>query len=199
MKTFMQVVLWVLLFIPALVTELLCMILAPIVALPCFVTHEDRTDRVKRLGNKTLTMSREYIIKPLRWFQTHDNAVDEYWWGLFTDSSVIPYVKEATQEHYDKEPCLRYLCRLLWLWRNCAYGFHYHLFSRQLDDTVATYEKGNEDSGYYHKVIVRVSSWQVKMNIPVCSMFHMSLNFGWKKHTGFDRCMYANRIIGFGS
>lgn len=196
-RVFFQVVLWVIMFIPSVVIELACMLLAPVVALPCFVVYEDRTDRVKRLENKTITLPREYLVWWLRWFQTHDNAVDEYWWGLFTKSSIIPYVRNASDFDYPKDAFLRYLCRVLWLWRNCAYGFHYHLLSRKLDDTEFLSERGNKDAGYWHKVTVRHSSWQVKANIPIIKKLYVSLNFGWKKHDGFDWCMYANRIISF--
>lgn len=198
-RTFFQAVLWVVMFVPSLLVELLCMILAPVVALPCFVTYADRTDRVKRLGNKTLTMRREYLVRWLYWFQTHDNAVDEYWWGSFTESAFLPFVRNATQETYDSSAFLRYLCRLLWLWRNCAYGFLYHIFSRALDETILLNERGCEDVGYWHRVTIRSSSWQIKAHIPLFRNLHLSLNFGWKRHDGFDRCMFANKIIGFGS
>ena len=71
----MNVLLWLLYFIPALAIELVCYLLAPIVA--CFVTSRMRDDYVKRWRVQAGTM-RDYIIKPLRWFQTHDNAVDEW-------------------------------------------------------------------------------------------------------------------------
>lgn len=189
----MMYLLWVLLFIPNLLIYLACMILNPVVAL--FVTKAERTDRVKQLGNKQVTMLREYLIRPLYWFQTHDNAVDEYWWGCFYKDSLFPFIRNATQEQYDNSRFLRYVCRLFWLWRNCAYGFSYHLFGRVLDDAVSEREVGNEDSGYWCRITRRRSSFQYKAHIPVCPWVHLDLNFGWKAHRGFPRVMYAARIF----
>lgn len=183
---------WLAYFVPALLIEVLAMLLTPLIAL--FVTTELRTDRVKRLGNQTLTMERTYLIKVFRWFQSHDNAVDEYWYGLFTEDSVFRCLREATQEDYDRKGWLRYLCRMLWMWRNCAYGFHYHWFSRILDaETVSEY--GTRDSGVWWRFTRRISSFHLKAQFPISKKFFISINIGWKTHTGFPRCMYANRFF----
>ena len=65
---------WILYFIPNLIVEILSLALTPLVA--CFITKAERTDRVKRMDNAQVMMWREYLIKPLYWFQTHDNAVN---------------------------------------------------------------------------------------------------------------------------
>ena len=73
----MNYLLW-LLYLPLVwLIKSIATIFAPLIGL-C-ITHQERTDRVKRLGNKQVTMQRTYLIKPLYWFQTHDNAVDEWW------------------------------------------------------------------------------------------------------------------------
>lgn len=188
---------WALYFLPDILIKGAAMVLAPLVA--CFITRAERTDRVKRLGNVDVTMQREYLVTPLYWFQTHDNAVDEYWWGLFTESSVIPCVRNATQEQYDANAFLRYVCRVLWLWRNCAYGFSYHLFGRELDlnDPISISFTGNENSGYWHRITKRKESWQYKAHIPFCPWYQLDINIGWKTHTGFSRAMYAGRLLAF--
>lgn len=185
--------LWLAYFIPNLFIEAVCLILAPVVAR--YVTKAERTDRVKRLGNRQVTMQREYLVKPLYWFQTHDNALDEYWWGMFNTSSFIPYIKNATQAQYDTSSKLRYWCRVLWLWRNCAYGFSYNLFGRDVVGESKTTEVGNEESGYWKKVILRSNSWQLKAHYPIAFGLYIDINIGWKEHKGFPRAMYADRIF----
>jgi len=187
--------LWGALFIPNLAVTLLCLLLNPVVAI--MYTHEDRQDRVKRLGNTAVTMQREYLIKPLRWFQTHDNAVDEYWWGMFTVDSTFKYVREATQEQYNHSAFLRYLCRLLWMNRNCAYGFLYNWFGRELQPTQTLTEHGTKDSGLWYKYRGRGNSWQLQAYVPLLFGIYLDINIGWKEHDGFPRAMYANRLIAF--
>lgn len=184
---------WLLLFPLNLLIELFAYILAPVVAM--FITKAERTDRVKRLGNIQVTMQREYLVDWLYWFQTHDNAVDEYWWGLFTDSSYIPWVKNATQEDYDSSKVLRWLCRVLWLWRNCAYGFSYNLFGVKLEGESIVTEKGNKSSGYWQCFTLRSNSWQLEAHYPILFRMYLNVNIGWKTHRGFPKAMYANRLI----
>ena len=173
--------------------KIIATILAPVIGL-C-ITHQERTDRVKRLGNKQVTMQRAYLIKPLYWFQTHDNAVDEWWWGCFNESSVLAYFRDATQDRYDGSAFFRYACRVMWLWRNCAYGFSYNLFSKPLDETVSVVEKGTK-GGKWLRFTQRKSSWQFQADYPILDWFKITVNIGWKEHKGFPKVMYADRLIG---
>ena len=186
---------WLIYFIPNLFFYIVGMVFAPLIA--CFITKSERTDRVKRLDNQQVTMMREYLITPLYWFQTHDNAVDEYWWWMFTESSFFHFVKNATQADYDSSATLRWFIRVLWLWRNCAYGFSYNLFGKDLadNDPIAVVEVGNEDSGYWYKFTKRANSFQYKAHIPFCPWLQLDINIGWKTHRGFPRAMYASRVF----
>ena len=175
--------------------KIIATIFAPLIAL--FITKAERTDRVKRLGNQQLTLRREYLIKWLYWFQTHDNAVDEYWYGCFNESSVLAYFREATQTQYDSSAFFRYACRVLWLWRNCAYGFSYNLFGRDLIGEEVVTETGNEKSGKWQRFTLRTNSWQLKAHYPIGFGLQLDVNIGWKVHKGFPRAMYADRIISF--
>lgn len=157
---------------------LLCMILNPLVAL--FVT--------KRGG-------REYLVQPLYWFQTHDNPADEYWHGGYFTDSFFPYVRNATQAQYDNSRFLRYVCRLFWLWRNCAYGFSYNLFGIPLHYTEEVTEHGMEASGLWWCYTDRIISWQLKAHYPIGFGLHIDVNIGWKTHKGFPRAMYADRVF----
>lgn len=190
-----NLIIWILLFIPSLLVEIACYFLAPLVAL--FIRTELREDRVKRLDNQVLTMPRDYLIKPLMWFQTHDNAVDEWWYGLFNSDSYFRFLREATQADYDSSAWIRYCCRVHWLWRNCAYGFLYHLFGRVYEQTGTAYGHGTKNKGFWYLLMVYQSSFQLEAQIPLYGKRHISINVGWKHHDTFQRVMYANRIIGF--
>ena len=195
--------LWLLFFIPALLIEVICYILAPLVAL--FVTSRPRTD-VKRLG-EVVNMPRDYIIRPLYWFQTHDNAVDEWWYGLYNVDHWFKFARNWMQADYDgpKETATK-----VWV-------------------------VGDEDTGYWHQLQIFPLSFQFEMHLPqlplriiglagllACAVFlsrspllafllgtinyvfyafiegrYLSINIGWKAHKETARLLYANRIIGF--
>ena len=103
-----QITLWIAMLIPSILVEVFCYILTPVIAL--FTTTEERTDRVKRMGNVQVTMPRTYLQKWCRWFQTHDNAVDEYWYGVFTeDSPVRLWLREQRRAGWRLLPLLERL------------------------------------------------------------------------------------------
>jgi hypothetical protein len=190
---------WLLMFIPALVVEVFCYLTNPVAAL--FTVRELRTDRVKRSpwDNGTYTLVREYLPKPIRWSQTHDNAVDEYWYGAFNTDSHFRFLREATQEDYDSSWWIRYCCRVHWMYRNNAYGFLYNLFSRPLEELSYKKEHGIEDGGAFWWLLqVYPSIFQLELQIPIWKTNrYMTINMGWKPHKGFPRVMYANRIPPF--
>jgi hypothetical protein len=100
-----------------------------IVPIACLFTRTElRTDTMKRrakdLGEpeyKQYTAIRVYLSKWFNWFQTHDNAMDEYWYGGYDD--IVN--NRFTQETYDKSWLLRYYNLVRWGWRNPAYTFRY--------------------------------------------------------------------------
>lgn len=190
---FKQIALWVAMLTPSILVEVFCYILTPVIAL--FTTTEERTDRVKRMGNVQVTMPRTYLQKWCRWFQTHDNAVDEYWYGVFTEDSSFKFLREATQEQYDNSAFLRYVCRVFWMWRNCAYGFLYNWFGRPYSDVLNTKQVGDKAEGFYWKFTQRDSSFQFECKLPLNIERYISINIGWKVHKGFPVVMYANRIL----
>jgi len=160
--------LWLIYFIPALLVELICLITNPIACL--FVVKRERTDVVKRKFNKkVITMQREYLLGVFNLWNTHDNAVDEGWYGLYD----IVFLSKTTQADYDNSALIRYWCRLWWLNRNTAYGWLYFLFS-----------------------LNRGKGWQIKKDIPLIFGYYNSVNIGWKSHKLMPRLLYANRVIG---
>jgi hypothetical protein len=62
---------------------------------------------------------RAFLIPAFRIWQTPDAPLDEFWYG---DYQGWPKTGK-TQADYDASIWLRWLCRVVWLWRNAAYGF----------------------------------------------------------------------------
>lgn len=185
---------WLLMFIPALAIELACYFLAPVVAF--FVTTRERTDTVKRQNREIVTMPRDYLMKWVYYFQTHDNAVDEWWYGVYNADHWFAFARAWTQADYDRSRVIRWYCRVMWLWRNCAYGFHYALFSRPKEFDATVYLKGIEGKAFWYQLQLFKHSFQFECHVPIGTRY-LSVNIGWKAHKTTKRLLYANRIIGF--
>jgi len=175
---------WVLLFIPALLVEILCYLTNWFVCL--FVRHEIRTDRVKRLDNQQITMLREYPIRLFSLWGTHDNALDEFYWGKFGD-------EDWTTEEYRASWWKRYISRVKWLYRNNAYGWLYTYFSTPVEPLKWMRTTGEKGKGFWYLLQVYEYSFQLEAHIPTGKKY-FSVNIGWKAHKGFDKKMYANRL-----
>lgn len=187
--------LWFLFLIPSVFFELLSYVVAPLVAM-C-VRKEERTDRVKQIDNGQHTLMRDYLWKPLMWFQTHDNAVDEWWYGAFNRNSVFKFAREATQSTYDNSAVFRWFCRLMWLWRNVGYGFLYNLLGRPVGILIQRKEHGTKaGTKFWYLYQGYTTYFQFESQIPVGFGRNININIGWKPHKGFPRVLYANRAFG---
>lgn len=158
---------WLMLWPFAFMVGLLGRILAPIVCM--FIERKPRTDVVKRLGKRTVTLPRDSLVWWLTWFDTDDNATDEYWYGFYDENTT------KTQEYYDTHRIYRWYCRVRWLNRNSMYTFNRKFFGLPVG----------------HKY-----AWQYKKNLPLLFKYYNSVNIGFKSHKGFNRLMLAGRIIG---
>ena len=195
---------WLLLLIPSILLELVGYVFNPIAAL--FVTKRERTDRVKRLHpTDQITMQREYLQKWVYWFQTHDNAVDEYWWDMYTEDSAFKYVREMTQEQYDNSWFNRYIMRVLWMYRNNAYGLLYNILGKpdRRGDTWNAWKYGEEgvDRFWFLLRSYDKSGFQFECHLPLLPTIfginiYNNINIGWKAHRSAVKCLYANRILG---
>lgn len=193
----MNFLLWLVYFIPAILIELVCYLLAPLVAI--FITTRWYDDIVKRKGKIMIALRRDFIIKPLYWFQTHDNAVDEWWYGVYNKDHWFKFAQNWTQNDYDNSKFIRYYCRLMWLWRNCAYGFHYNLFSRPKETVIKRqFLSNNIPTGkvFWYCLSIYPKSFQFECHIPL-KWRYISINIGWKAHKKIPNLLYANRIISF--
>lgn len=186
---------WLLLFFPNLLANVVCWIGTPVIAL--FVTYELHKTTVKRFYHAEREFYREFLIRPLRWFQSVDNACDEWWYGCYNFDSPIPYLRNATQAQYLASPFLRYVCRCLWLWRNAAGGVAYYPFGVVRDDPISTTIHGVKNSGsLWYRIIRRPSSWQLSAQIPLGFGLFNDINIGWKPFNNMPRLAYAGRVLG---
>ena len=166
--------LWIIYFPLQLAISLFCKVTAPIACL--FVTKRLRTDRVKVYGGEEMTFDREYLWGPFILWQTHDAACDEYYLGGYSHLSVFPFICNCTDIQYKRNSFIRYVYRVLWVWRNTAYGFAYWVFGRRVYDT----------------------HFQIKKDIPLFGGYFLSVNIGWKSNRSapdINRLMYAGGLI----
>ena len=173
---------------------------SPIVAL--FIYKEPRTDLVKRHGKQIETFDREYISKRLSWFRTHDNAADEWWYGVYNEDFPLKRVREWTQENYDNSKVVRYLCRVFWLCRNPAYTFSHNVLGFERGENYYTKitQVGSKEGWYIFEIKVFVAAddskaFNIEGRINLPGPKYWNVNFGWKAHKGFSRLMYASRLF----
>jgi hypothetical protein len=166
---------WLVSFPISISIKFLTWTLAPILALPIFITKID---------------GREWLIPSVRYFQTHDAPVDE--WYKFT------YWKSCNWLVWDfSKATHRYLARYFWICRNPAYGFGYHIFGVTPTQTkVVKGSVGKWDTGVSNW---EFTNWGSAFNLRVqwffTTNFYVRINIGWKAHTGFNKVMLATFIM----
>lgn len=192
---------WLMLFVEVPVT----LVVVPFVSL--FPRYELRSDTMKRLARELgepeytqYAKMREYLPLWANWFQTHDNAADEYFWGGYDD-----FINNRFAKYYDKSKLLRYYNRVMWHYRNKAYGFSYTVFgTAKGTDEPNVFEHGVEDSGKLWVRIEIYKNWfKYEAQIPDGDKYR-SVNIGWKSHRsapplddGTYNVLYANRLAWF--
>lgn len=192
----LKILKWTLFFVPALAIELVCYSTNWFAAM--FTTRAPRFDVVKRLDKQKVVLERDYLVGLFYLWQTHDNAVDEWWYGMYNEDHWFDFAKNWTQHDYDNSWFIRYYCRVCWLYRNNAYGWLYKLFSTPVEPLDKNYSYGVEDSGkFWFNLDLFNSSWKLEAQIPLLGKRFYSINIGWKAHKTMPRKLYANRVIGF--
>lgn len=203
-------------YILGILTMVLCMLTNPIVVLFC-----------DKYGN---------LPRIFRLWQTYDNCLDIDW--MIYENKVPKIFQYDFNKHYKyymesknndemipghvvilddnftiKERIQRYFCRLLWLYRNCAYGFAYNLLGIEFigkQQYVLENSRGNGKELFVSylenpKGLKRYFSVKCK-EIWVCPIidkkFRMDIYMGWKlsgtqNYTNKKRAMLAVRISPF--
>ena len=189
-----NLIIWLVYLPLSILIELFCYITVPFVCL--FVKRTLELDVVKRLDKQKVLLPRDNLIYIFKWWSTHDNNSDEWWYGMYNVDHWFAFARSWTQADYDRSCFIRWYCRVMWLWRNCAYGFHYALFSQPKEVAYFTFERGIEDAGLWFKLQLFKHSFQFELQVPLGKRY-FSMNIGWKAHKATERLLYANRIISF--
>jgi len=165
----MKYLYWALLWLPAFLIGIAGRIFSPLAV--CFIKREAYTTTIKRLDKQIITLQRDRLVWWLSWFDTDDNATDEYWYGLYDSASTW------TQSDYDNSRLIRWYCRMMWLQRNSMYTFNRKFFGLDKKSELA----------WQYKAIKPIQFFGFKFN---------DINVGWKAHKEIDRLMYAGRVLG---
>jgi hypothetical protein len=173
----------------------LTIVLAPIIALPPFITHAEESETT---GYPSLCPGkpREFLIKPLRWLQTHDAPLDEYYHG--------GYYRGKWTERFKSN---KYIMRICWLWRNAAYGVAHKLGYDQRGmelvkhkDEMVLRDTGQPNFSYFTATNARGQrGFMYFAQLPYSKHRCVELYFGYKllRKDPDQRCMLAVRIKPF--
>ena len=105
-----------------------------------FVTKKEESE-VTGFPSMLPGKPREFLVKPLIWFQSTDAPLDEFWYGDYPHKLKTKY----DQAYYDTHWWLRYRMRLSWLWRNPAYGFGTRMGFLDRDIVMASVSDNEKD------------------------------------------------------
>ena len=185
---------WLAFYPLVLLVSVVFRILAPIVAIP--VVRYSYVDVMKRFGKQKMAWPRAFLLPYFKWFATHDNAADEWWYGMYNTNFWLKSVREWTQDQYDSRWYMRYFCRVAWLWRNTGYGFSHYVLGINVETAlIKDGWHGFERTRWYSKSSGMCLAWQVKGFLWLTKTYYLDINIGWKAHRGFNRLMYAGRIF----
>lgn len=137
----------------------------------------------------------------------YDRHYKEYWnvtpelAALGRDRCFV----EILDPHFTcKERIQRYICRVMWLYRNCAYGFAFYCFGRKVvgkNCEKLVYDFDNE--GHYRKFLVGrhgsalTHPWSYKSTWKINDKIRWEIYAGWKINENSDKpqqCMIAHRV-----
>lgn len=108
-----------------------------------------------------------------------------------------------------KERILRYICRVLWLTRNCGYGFAYYIFGVTIDGTSMKkvygkyqYIESNGETRMFEVWVQKdknflIAPFTIKSDwVYFNQKLELNWYIGWKINMGLvgQRAMIANRI-----
>ena len=192
----MKYLYWALLWLPVFIIGQMFRFLSPIACL--FVKRTVYTTTVKRYGRQERTLQRDRLVWWLSWLDTHDNATDEWWYGVYNVDS-FGFAQLWSQADYDNSRFIRWFCRMMWLQRNSAYGFNIRFFSKPVQKIDNVIEFGDEATSKWFFLQVRKDSFQLEVHHPLWAGKFNSINIGWKEHEGQNRLLYAGRVLGIRS
>jgi hypothetical protein len=135
-----------------------------------------------------------WLVKPLRWFQTHDAPLDEMWKSGQYDAALPTGL--AARARAGNRPA-QYRCEAAWLRRNSAYGFAHYAFGFQavvhlagdfiVPPTVLWHvQRGRWDSGRSNLELLVIEradgavAWMLNAQWFYMTTRFVRIRFGWK-------------------
>lgn len=198
-------VIWFLYFLLSLIFMIICYVTNPLVVPFCDINGE--------------------LPSVLKYWQTWDNSVYcresveyapkflQYDWARHYEEHIDsdPYLRSVNRSRWYVicidpnftlwERVQRYCCGVLWLARNCSYGFSFYLLGLTVSPNLEIC--GSENTRYIREIFAPQlwGAWMYKNTSPIFSAFGWTVRWnnliGWKidETAHFDtRAMIANRI-----
>ena len=181
---FKSVILWPLKVPVLLALTVIAWIISPVLAL--FIRQSEESV-ITGLPSQFPGKQRDFLIQPLMILQTYDAPVDEWWYG--DDYAPTGFFKTRfNQADYDSKSWLRWVCRIMWLCRNAAYGFGDRLgYDSEGMDVIYQYsDDANWNTGKpmfaFWEVINKKGQigWWLKAQIYFYKSRCISMQFGYK-------------------
>jgi hypothetical protein len=172
--------------------DIAAFILAPLAALPVFTTTDAN--------------GREHIHPAWQWITTHDALVDTFAYGSMGRVHWL-LKRYDTQTPGNNPAWLRYVNRLLWIWRNPAYQVSHWLGFDQRGVVVPPDEFDNPlwDTGAPNKAFWKVKNARGQTAFLYERQYYfyrnrcIEIQLGWKlyRNDPDQRCMVAFRVSPF--
>lgn len=200
----MMYIKYVILATISIVADILAFVLAPVASLPFFIKTDER--------------GRESITPMWKWITTHDAPIDIFAYGTVGRTHWL--LKRWDVENPQNNPgWLKYVNRVLWIWRNPAYQLdHWMGYSQEgVELTKHTtnedkWDTGVENSAFWTAVnsegkkaflFEKQSYWGVDFSkywklLPNCRWM-LEQQYGWKLYRDDEDkiCMLAIRVHPF--
>lgn len=195
---------WLLYFIASFVIMVICYLTNPIV---CLFSDEEGE-----------------LHGFLNYWQTWDDSLNPRFFVMEKVPSFLRYDYDRHYEEYEgttpelervgrtrwfcrvKDPNFtfwekiqRYCCQVLWLTRNCSYGFSFWLLGREVDPKDITWPTADEHTrhGYEKDKSILTRTWTFQCDAHWFWKIRWEIYLGWKVGYELDhlsQCMIANRI-----
>lgn len=177
----------------SVVGDFLAAILAPLAALFCYRGSDGR----------------EHLYSFWKWITTHDTPVDTYTEARGFSKDNHWYLGRYSYEEINSSKWLRYVSRIVWIWRNPAYQLD-HWLGYDQEGVVLTKYAESEDTwdvgvpSYAYWTAVNHKGQKAflwERQIYFYKKHCLEMQFGWKLYRDDpdSRCMLALRITPFKS
>ena len=187
---------WFCYAIASFILHAFCFITNPIIILFC--DEEGELHGLLRLWQTwDDSCDSEFCLKEVvpKWL---DYNFDEHYYQTVEPKPVnrrrfVTHLKDNSKFTF-KQKVQRYFCRLIWLSRNCAYGWRYEKLSKTVDGNSIQIITKTDDTIYCKAD----NAWMFKCTKPINKYLRWEIFIGWKlelTNTNKFTAMLANRIM----